>query len=79
MANDRRDDTSQALNEIRAARERSVAAMKALDGDLETRRTPAQMVGRTYVPIKTEAYRDPDSDDMQAALADFIAATERWS
>jgi len=79
---DRSRDTSNALEQIRTVRSRAIAARERLalnDGLLETRRVPAGMVDDEYLPVRDEPYRDPDADEMDALLAEFIEKTAKFA
>jgi len=83
MAADRRKDTSEALTEIRTVHSRAWSALDRLamnNGLSETRRIEASYdEDGEYVPPSIENYRDPDADEMVAALEAFVAATAKWA
>jgi hypothetical protein len=79
---DRKNDTSEALNEIRAVRSRAVLARAHLalnSGEIETRRNPAGMDDEGYFEPTLERFRDPDADEMDALLAEFIDKTTKFA
>jgi hypothetical protein len=79
---DRRDDTSVALVEIRAVRSRAASARILLagrDGLMETRRIPGGMDDDGYYAPYTEHFRDPDADEIDALLKEFIDKTVKFA
>jgi hypothetical protein len=78
----RRDDTSAALTEIRTVRSRAQSAIEKLqgrEGMSEMRILPAAMDENGYHAPETEYFRDPDADEMEAVLTEFIEKTARWA
>lgn len=79
---DRRDQVSAALTEIRTVRSRAESARAALaenDGKSETRWEPAGMDDYGYVPPSQTSFRDPDADEIDRLLAEFIEKTAKFA
>jgi len=80
---DRKKDTGYALTEVRTARSRAesaIAAINAGDGRTERRWTTASFNEEgDYVHPQSTAFRDPDADEMVAALQAFVDATAKWA
>jgi hypothetical protein len=79
---DRKNDTSEALTEIRAVRSRAISARERLalhDGQVERRQIPGGMDDDGYFGPTTERFRDPDADEMDALLAEFLEKTAKFA
>lgn len=79
---ERKNDTSEALTEIRTVRSRAESALERIalnDGKVERRRIPASMDEDGYVPATDVRFRDPDADEMVALLAEFVEKTTKFA
>jgi hypothetical protein len=79
---DRRDDASIALGLIRVVLSEAVNARErlALKGGLtETRRVPGGMDDEGYFGPYMEGFRDPDADEIDALLKEFIDKADKFA
>lgn len=75
-------ETTEARAQIRIVRTSAQAALRLIannDGKIETRRIPAGVGPEGYYGPREERFRDPDADEMEAALRAFLDATAKFA